>query len=85
MEVWQLIRNYYQNNPHGHYFDTDTLRFFGERKSEMRVLKGTVTVKDISGNEHVCYCLSSLQRNYPGGPRRKYTWFDAKNFNEVTV
>lgn len=83
MTVGNLIYNYQRNNPDGHFFDEDTLRFFGERRSEMRVLKETTTITDWSGDKHECYVLSSLQRKNPFGPRRAYHYFDTATFDEV--
>ena len=83
MNVYTLISKYKQNNPAGHYFDHETLKFFGERVSEMRVLKSISEVKDYSGNVHKAYCLSSLQHNHPCGARRKYTYFDVETFEEI--
>lgn len=81
----ELIRAYYQKNPNGHYFDRDTLKFFGERVSDMRPLKGTVKVTDISGGEHKAYCISRLQRKYPGGARRTYAYFDVNTLNDIIL
>lgn len=85
MTVSELIWQYKSHNPKGHYFDPATLKFFGERLSEMRVAKDVVTVMDASGRKHHAYCLSSRQRNYPGGPRRKYTYFDAETFEDIIL
>ena len=85
MTVSELIYQYKSHNPHGHYFDRDTLKFFGERQSEMHVAKDIVVVKDAGGMIHKAYCLSSRQRNYPGGPRRKYTYFDVETFQDIIL
>ena len=85
MEIWEFKRMYYQKNPNGHWFDQKTLKFFGERESEMRVLKGTCTVKDCLGNEHVAYCVSSRQRPPYGKPFRKYTFFDVDTMEDILV
>lgn len=83
MHVYTLISQYYNHNPHGHYFDHDTLKFFGERVSEMRILKERVNVTDYSGAIHECYVLSKYQRNHPCGPRRVYAYFDVNTFCDV--
>ena len=85
MNIYTFINKYYQHNPHGHYFDRDTLKVYGERISEMRVLKEIETVTDISGEVHQAYCLSSRQHKYPGGPRRKYTYFDVNTFDDIIL
>jgi hypothetical protein len=72
----EFIRAYYEKNPEGHYFDQETLSFFGERVSEMRLLKKTVKIKDIRGVEHEAYVISRLQRKHPGGPQRTYAYFN---------
>ena len=77
--VYGLVNAYYEKHPNGHFFDPNTLKFFGERFSEMRLLEQTETVTD------VCYVLSSLQRKHPMGPRRKYTFFDVETLDDVIV
>ena len=39
----------------GHIFDPDTLKWFGERWSDMRVLKKTQIVVDAWGEKHECW------------------------------
>lgn len=46
MPVWKLVDIYQGKHPGGHFFDRDTLKFFGERLSDMRVLSETKTIKD---------------------------------------
>lgn len=79
----ELKRRHIMHHPTSHFFDSSTLRFFGERFSEMRVLKTIAKVEDYSGEVHECYILSSLQRNAPGGPRRKYHYFDVNNYSII--
>lgn len=84
-DVYMLRDAYYRKNPDGHYFDTDTLKFFGERFSDMRLLKGTTRITDVSGDEHEVYTVSRLQRNYPGGSRRTYAYFDTSTLEDIIV
>lgn len=83
MTVTRLINEYQSKHPHGHFFDHDTLKFFGERISEMRVLQGIAVVEDYSGEKHKCYVLSSLQRKAPSGAKRTYHYFDTTTFDNV--
>ena len=85
MTVYGLMQEHKRRFPSSHFFDAETLRFFGERLSEMRVLRGVVTVKDISGHDRRAYVLSSRQRKAPGGPRRKYHFFDAETFDNIVM
>lgn len=80
-----LVSAYYRKHPNGHYFDSQTLKFFGERLSEMRLLKEKARVKDVCDEYHTCYVVSSLQRKHPCGPRRKYTYFDVETLDDVMV
>lgn len=82
-DVYGLMSRYYEKHPDGHFFDRDTLKFFGETISTMRLLKGTVKVKDVSGEVHECYMLSKLQKNHPLGPRRAYSYFDVDTLDDV--
>lgn len=85
MGIYELVRKYTFHNPDGHYFDRDTLKFFGERLSEMRVLKKTEKVKDCMGVEHEAYVVSSVQRPPFGKPFRHYAWFDVNTFEQILV
>jgi hypothetical protein len=82
-DINEFIREYYRKNPRGHYFDRDTLKFFGERISDMRILKDTIKVKDVLGEEHEAYVVSRLQRKYPGGARRTYAYFDVNTLEDI--
>lgn len=83
MTVYSLINNYYIHHPKGHYFHRDTLKWFGERISEMRVFKETVQIRDSLGEIHTCYVLSKLSRNHPYGKRRTYAYFDVDTFDVI--
>ena len=81
----ELVRAYYDKHPRGHYFDHDTLKFFGERISDMRLSKDTVTITDISGDVHEAYVVSRLQRKYPGGSRRTLAYFDTTTLDDIII
>ena len=85
MTVYRLMQEHKRRFPSSHFFDADTLRFFGERLSEMRVLQGVATVKDFRGRDRRAYVLSSLQRKAPGGKRRKYHYFDVETFDTIVM
>lgn len=38
-DVYDLRAAYYEKHPNGHFFDGDTLKFFGERFSESACLR----------------------------------------------
>lgn len=79
MDARTLIRLHRKYQPDSHFFSKETLRFFGERISEMRVLKGTVTI-----DGHECWMLSSRQRNAPEGVKqRRYHYFDINTLEVV--
>ncbi len=81
--IYDLVNAYCEKHPDGHFFDSDTLKFFGESLSTMRLLKGTVTITDICGDTHTCYVISRLQKKYPGGKRRTYAYFDVETLDDV--
>lgn len=84
-DIYDLRNAYYDKHPDGHYFDHDTLKFFGETLSSMRLLKGTSIITDTLGEKHECYVISKLQRKHPCGPRRTYGYFDVNTLDDVTV
>lgn len=76
MNVYEFINNY--------FFSQNTLKFFGERISEIRILKKTVMVKDYAGKEHETYCLGTYQHNAPILGRRHF-YFETETFENITV
>lgn len=84
-DIYDLRNAYLRTHPNGHWFDSNTLAFFGESLSTMYLLKGTYRVKDCLGVEHSCYKVSKLSRKYPGGPRRTYAYFDVNTFDDVII
>ena len=77
-----FIDDFERRHPQSYFFRRNTLKFFGERISDMRILQKTATIADYDG-AHECYVLSSLQRKYPGGPRRKYHYFDVDTLEHI--
>ena len=84
-DVYSLVAAYQHVHPGGHYFDRDTLKFFGESLSTMRLLKDKATIKDWSGEKHTCYVLSKLQKKHPMGPRRVYAYFDVETLDDICI
>jgi len=79
MTAYELIRLHEKYQPDSVFFSRDTLRFFGERISEMRVLKGTVKI-----DGHECWVLSTRQRKAPAGvSQRRYHYFDINTLEVV--
>ena len=82
--IYKFIEDYEKKNPAGHYFDRKTLKFFGERLSDMRVLKQTAEIVDYSNITHKCYIVSRLQRKHPNGPTRTYAYFDVETLDDIS-
>jgi len=78
-----FIADYYEKNPTGHYFDRETLKFFGERLSDMRVNKTIEVKEDYRGEKHDCYVISRLQRKHPNGPKRTLAYFDVETLEDI--
>lgn len=83
MTVYELKSRYLEKHPNGHFFDPETLKFFGETLSSMRVLRGFVQKKDSMGEMHTCVCLSKLSKDFMGKKRRNYAYFDVDTFEHV--
>lgn len=87
MTARQLIKLYKEHQPNGHFFDKDTLAFFGEKISEMKVDKNQVVIKDSLGQDHTCYVLKAVQHNYPD-PNYIATgihYFDSESFDDISA
>lgn len=84
--VSDLVGAYQRAHPDGHFFDPKTLKFFGERRSEMRLLRRTTVVTSAAGVQHECHVLSSVQRPGPPlAPRRVYHYFDVETLEPVNT
>lgn len=76
--VLDLIDAYYKTHPNGHFFDRDTLAFFGEKRSDFYL---STALEDVDG--HKCYRLRSYQRNAPGKPRKVWHYFDVDTLDPM--
>ena len=85
MTICEFVAKYKEKNPEGHYFDSDTLKFFGERLSEMRVLKDVFEKTDICGKKHKVYCVSSIRRSDFSKPHRHYAYFDVETLISICL
>ena len=84
--ISDLQSAYRKKHPNGHFFDQETLKFFGERLSEMCLRKSRAHNKYAAGNEHKCSFVSAVQR--PGAPlkkRRVYHYFDMTTLEDVST
>lgn len=82
MTYYELKENILMNNPCSEFFTS--LRWFGIRESESRVLCYTIDIKGTDGHTHTCYILSERQRNAPKGvSQRHYTFWDISTFKEI--
>lgn len=77
----QLIEEYKKRN--NHYFDKETLKHWGERLSDMRILENTVVKTDFQGNIHECIVLSKISKDFYGKKYRSYDYFDVVTLNRI--
>ena len=84
-DIYELRSEYYRKRPNGHYFDYETLKFFGESLSTMYLYKNTVQVKDISGEIHTCYKISKRGKDWRGNRRTTYAYFDVETLDNVIL
>lgn len=82
-DIYGLKYEHEKRNPGSHFFDADTLKFFGERLSSMRLLQKLSKVRDFSDVEHECYCISSPQKTPLGNRMTHYFYFDTETMEEV--
>ena len=75
MTIYELKNKHLEKNPGSHFFNPDTLEFFGEALSRMRVLKQIVTVTDYSGETHECYVVSATRTKDWNGPSEPYVYY----------
>lgn len=77
----QLMEEYEKRN--NCYFKKETLKFWGERLSDMRILENTVVKTDFQGNIHECIVLSKISKDFYGKKYRNYDYFDIDTLNRI--
>lgn len=86
MNIYQIKNKMETIGKESHFFDHETLSFFGERLSEMNVLKNKVIITDILGKDHICYIISATRRKNAFGkckPYKYYHYIDSTTFEHV--
>lgn len=82
-DMYELIALYKKERPDGHFFDDETLDWFGEKIYDMYLYKSTVRVEDRFGQKRECYAFSSLQKNHPCGPTRTVHYLDIETLEPM--
>ena len=86
MNFNELKYNVQTKGGESHFFDRDTLKFFGECLSDMRLLKTTYVITDVCGEKHNCYCVSVTRRKNAFGHcmgYKYYHYFDMETFHHI--
>ena len=66
-----------------HYFDEDTLNFFGEQMSDFKILENKIVVKDFNDKKHTCFVLSKVSQDFTGRYFRNYDYFDVNTLERI--
>ena len=88
MTIYQLKNEHEKHNNGSYFFSEETLKFFGESLSRMRVLKKTTQITDALGIEHNCIIVSSTRNKNAFGrckPYSVYLYFDSTTFEDVSI
>ena len=80
---YSFLNDYSITHPQSYYFSPDTLKFFGERFSGMRILSKTKKVKDSYGQEFECFVLSKSSKNWNNQRIRTYAYFNIENLDQI--
>lgn len=82
MTIYQFV-NEYNKKVGDYYFSADTLAFFGERLSDMRILKKHAIKTDFYEIEHECFVLSKVSKDFTGRMYRNYDYFDINTYERI--
>lgn len=81
--VWKLVDMYKGKHPYGHFFDDKTLKFFGERLSDMRVLSNTgLQWHDPKAEQEYQMRMNGCEKKKLG---TKECWFKGDEFVEEVL
>lgn len=82
MTVQGLIEAYKKNCPDGHFFDDETLEFFGDDLDNATVNLCTINTKD---GAKAVWKYTANQRNAPVQPYISVHYFNALTFEEEEI
>lgn len=82
MTVPELVSQYRQHNPTGHFFDPKTLAFYGEKISKMKYM-GMTVIPDVYDRKRKCHKIWSEENDIVLGRRWKFHYFDEITFDHV--
>ena len=85
MDIYKLREMHLRKHPNSHWFDTETMKFFGESLSTMQVLKKPAKVTDICGNQHTCFVVSKIGKDAFWNRRRSYAYFDVETLEYIII
>lgn len=79
-----IIAEYKKRHPDGHYFDNDTLKFWGEKICDMRLSKRLHYV-EVGNSVYNCYKLTVPAKDPfdDNKPFDHITYFDEQTFSPV--
>lgn len=81
---YSFLYDFKKAHPGSHYFDRETLKFFGENLSSMRILKNITIIND-DGTPRECFTLSKLGKDFRGYKRRNYAYFDCDTLEYIII
>jgi hypothetical protein len=84
MTIAELKKNYIEKTG-GHFFERETLKYFGETMKDMHIMPHLNIVSDYKGLKHNCYTVSIKQRPQDMPPRIAIFHFDADTFEIVNT
>lgn len=81
MTASDLKWKYQMKHPDGHFFDRETMKFFGDTMSNYGVRANTVNVVESDGNVVECYVLYRRRATKHGLTRSAY--FSVDTFEKI--
>ena len=81
MTVYELKRKHEEHFPESVFFDKETLKYWGNRLSEMKVDKETRMVTDSKDVIHECYVLYIKHHKIIQGTKLYY--FDIHTYQQI--
>lgn len=85
MTVRELIKEYKRTHEDEHFFDTNTLNYWGEKINKMRISSEIKNVKDFDGTIRQCYMISVNQDKAPTQPFKVRHYFEVSTFDWIAT
>lgn len=80
---YKFLEDFKKENPESYFFSKDTLHFFGESLTDMKILPNIQNIKSSSGEAVECFVLSKKSKNWNNKRIQNDAYFSTENLKRI--